>query len=450
MAKKTVRDIALTLLLRIEKEGGFSHLILSEAIRRQKIDPRDEKLLTELVYGTMERKITLDYYVQPFLKRPEKLADWVHILLRLSVFQFVFLDKIPIYAVINEAVQIAKYRGHKGIASLVNGVLRNVERKGVPSLDMIKDPVERLAVQTSHPIWLVERWIKDYGEAVATAICKANNTKKPINVRINRLRTTCGEMMPLLEQENMQVRQSELVKDAILIEKGNILKTSFIEDGFVTIQDQSSMLAASILEVEPGMTVLDPCSAPGGKATYLGELMENEGVVHAFDLHKNKINLIKRNAARLGLTNIQAQAKDARTLSENYAPESFDRILIDAPCSGFGVIRSKPDIKYTKQPADLAHLQKIQLAILANVCALLKPTGKLVYSTCTMNKVENEQVVQTFLENHPAFQVDASFLQEMKLLVKDMGKVGPYGLQIFPQSFGSDGFFMTRLTIRNS
>lgn len=445
MSKSNVREVALEMLLRIEKQGSFSHLLIAQALDKEKVPKKDEHLLTEIVYGTMERKMKLDFYLEPFIKKQKKLTDWVKMLLRMSVFQMQFLDNIPPYAIINEAVEIAKRKGHKGISSFVNGVLRNIQRNGVPSIDSITDKEKRLAIRTSHPEWLVRRWVKEYGFSITEEMCETNSKKKPISIRINRLRTTRNQVLKELEDAGIEAIPSPYVKDGIMIKKGNILTTNLVKEGLVTIQDQSSMLASLSLQVEPNMKVLDTCSAPGGKATYIGELMDNKGTIYAYDLHKNKLKLIVNNAERLGIENIQVAQQDARNLQEIHQAASFDRILIDAPCSGFGVIRSKADIKYNKSEEDIDKLHTVQLAILQHVSILLKQGGKLVYSTCTVNTKENEEVVQLFIKNNPEFTVDEQFLNECQTMFSDKARITSYGLQLFPQTIQSDGFFITRL-----
>ncbi|HLQ95343.1 MAG TPA: 16S rRNA (cytosine(967)-C(5))-methyltransferase RsmB [Pseudogracilibacillus sp.] len=449
MKQPNVREEALNIILRVDKDGGFSHLLVSNVIQKNSFDTRDANLLTELVYGTIEEKLTLDYYIRPFVKRPGKVEDWVMSLLRMSVFQYVYLDKIPMYAIINEAVTVAKSRGHKGISSFVNGVLRTMERKGLPDTASIADDIERLSVQTSTPKWLVERWTENYGYERTRRICEANKEKKPMTIRVNPQQVSTATMKEWLTDEGFLVESSSVIPNALQILEGNILKTDYVNLGYVTIQDISSMLAAQMLEVKPEMAVLDTCSAPGGKTGLLGENMHNTGVVHAYDLHVNKIRLVKEQANRLGLDNIQAKAMDARKLQEVYSAERFDRILVDAPCSGFGVIRSKPDIKYAKTKQQMARLPEIQLDILSHVAVLLHKGGKLVYCTCTMETAENEEVVKKFLDKHPEYTVDTTFLKEIEKFREQDVNITPFGLQIFPQSLQSDGFFISRL-IRQS
>lgn len=445
MEKNNVRYVALDLLMHIEKQGGFSHLVISQAIERENVKEIDQNLLTEIVYGTLEHKLTLDYYLQPFIQKQKKLADWVHILLRMSLFQLLYLDKVPAYAVINEAVEIAKIKGHRGIGSLVNGVLRNVNRQGVRDIEDIEDPLERLSIKTSHPLWLVELWNEAYGLTITEQICEANKQKKLINVRANRLKANKETILSMLKEAEIEAEPSAVIEHGINIVQGNIVQSELMQEGYVTVQDISSMLAAKFMQVEPRMKVLDTCSAPGGKTTYLAEAMDNTGEVYAYDLHKNKLKLIEGHAERLGLTNIQVDRQDARKLTEIHEAATFDRILVDAPCSGLGVIRSKPDIIYNKSIDDIERLQQIQINILAESSQLLKKDGKLVYSTCTINPLENEEVVEQFLQDYPTFEVDESFLTEIDDSLFERANKTAYGIQIFPHTFNSDGFFMTRL-----
>ncbi len=445
MTNSNVRKIAHQLLLRVEKSRSFSHLLITEALKKEKLKLVDEKLLTELVYGTLERQITLDYFISSFIHSKKKLDDGVNVLLRMSVYQLYYLTRIPPYAAVNEAVTIAKEKGHKGVSSFVNGILRSMIRDGFPNIEEIKDPIKYLSIKTSHPEWLVERWAQHYGYDKTKAMCETNVTVKPINIRVNTLKTTVKEVTKMLNEEKIEWKSPyQLLKHGIIITEGNVLKTKLVEDGYVTIQDLSSMLVAQLLDVKPAMKVLDTCSAPGGKATYIGEQMDNEGSIFAHDLHKNKLKLINNNAKRLGITNLNVSQQDARKLQEVYAEHTFDRILVDAPCSGLGVIRSKPEIKYEKSLTDFKNLQQIQLDILFHVTPLLKKTGKLIYSTCTVEKLENEEVVKLFLQKQSTLRVDEHFLKEVKDWSLPGVTITEYGMQIFPQSMNSDGFFITR------
>ncbi|WP_047981318.1 16S rRNA (cytosine(967)-C(5))-methyltransferase RsmB [Ornithinibacillus contaminans] len=443
--KYLLRNTIIDLLLRIDQDSGYSHLLLNHEMKSKNISSKDEGLLTEVVYGTIQRKMTLDFYLNHFINEKKKMEPWVRMLLRMSIYQMVYLDKVPDHAIIHEAVEIAKQRGHKGISSFVNAILRNVQRNGVPDTASIKDPVERLSVETSHPKWLVDRWIKVYGYDTTKEMCMENLKHKAISVRVQPMRITREDAINQLTIEGFEVSKSAFSEQGILIEKGNIIKSTLFTDGLLTIQDQSSMLVGEMLDAKPGDTVLDACSAPGGKATHIAEKMNNQGIVHAHDLHKKKINLIKEKAEQLQLSIIDAEAHDARKLQERYDAETFDRILVDAPCSGLGVMRGKPDIKYNKQKEDIERLAVIQTDILATVAPLLKKDGLLVYSTCTVDPAENEEVVKEFLTKYTNYEVDASFFDELPNVLKESEGISPYGLQIFPQTYHTDGFFLVRL-----
>lgn len=439
-----LREIMLDIIFRIEQDGGYSHLLIDHYVKKHNLSNKDTRLLTHVVYGTVQYQLTLDYYLEPFIKG-RKVDDWVKTLLRLSVYQMKYLDRIPSHAIIYDAVEIAKKKGHRGISSFVNGVLRNIQRKGFRDVTEIPSKQRQIATQTSHPEWLLNYWERQYGPETSEKIAKTNMKQKPQSIRIQPMRTSREEMMNQLRNLNMNVEQSLFSEQGIVIKDGNILETKFVEEGYVTIQDQSSMLVSELLQVEEGMTVLDACSAPGGKATHIAEKLNNTGKVHAHDLHKNKTNIVNNNAKRLQLSNIQVDQSDARKLSTIYDVETFDRIVLDVPCTGFGVIRSKPDIKYHKNEKDISQLSNVQFEILTSVAPLLKRDGKLIYSTCTITKDENERVIEQFLQENDDFQVDQSFFTDLPKELQHTEGVSEVGIQIFPQTYNTDGFFISRL-----
>jgi len=447
MKKIPVREIIHNIIYRIEKDGGFSHLLINHEVKKHQLSDRDKRLLTNVVYGTVQYKLTLDYFLAPFIGS-KKIEDWVLTLLRTAIYQMVFLDRIPNHAIIYDSVEIAKKKGHKGTASFVNGVLRNVQRKGLPKIADIEDVTKRLSVETSHPEWLINFWSKQYGQNLTEGIVKTNITEKPQSIRIQPMRTTRDKILSKLNEQNIMAKKSPFSKQGIIIEKGNVLDTELLENGYVTIQDQSSMLVSELMQIKRDMLVLDACSAPGGKATHIGEILENTGEVHAFDIHKNKLKLIERNAKRLGLNNLIVNQSDARNLTQLFDKKTFDRILLDVPCSGLGVIRGKPDIKYSKDESDIKNLSKIQYDILSSTSSLLKDTGKIIYSTCTITKNENELVIKQFLKEHDQFMVDESFFGDLPDTLKNSPGISEYGIQIFPQMYNTDGFFITRLMLK--
>lgn len=434
------RELALEALIQIEQGGAYSNLMLNQLFQQQaELDPRDRGLITELVYGTLQQQKFLDFHLQPFVKQHlNKLEHWVKQLLRLSIYQFMFLDRIPHHAVVHEAVEIAKRRGHRGTTGLVNGVLRNFLRSPRVSVDSIPDPVERLAVKTSHPTWLVRRFVKQWGMETAKNILEANNKPAPLTIRVNLLKTSREEVMEKLLDAGFKVEITTHSPVGLIIQSagnnlGSLTETELYQQGYFTIQDESSMLVAPLLAPQKGMKVLDACSAPGGKTTHIAELMGNQGYILAVDLHAHKQRLIEAASKRLGISIIETKTLDARRLPDWFSQQGknqplFDRILLDAPCTGFGVIRRKPDLKWKKQERDIAQIKEVQYELLTQVSKLLKVGGQLVYSTCTIEKEENDQQIARFLEEHPQFICLENSTQ-----------------QILPHQFGSDGFFMTKL-----
>ncbi|WP_036832321.1 16S rRNA (cytosine(967)-C(5))-methyltransferase RsmB [Pontibacillus litoralis] len=445
MSKNSVREVALDIVTRVGHQGGFSHLLINKTIQQKGLSHKDTALLTEMVYGTIQRKDTLDYFLSPYIHNKKKLKPWVLWLLYMSCYQMVYLDRVPDHAVIHEAVEIAKKRGHKGIVSMVNGVLRNLQRKGPASLEEIAEPMQRLAIETSHPLWLVNRWVEMYGMDETARMCYKNLERSMMTVRVNTTRTTREEVIKHLTDDGFKVAPTTLSEQGIVIHEGNIIQHPLFQEGALTVQDESSMLVGEMMDVQEEMNVLDACSAPGGKSTHIAEKMNNTGAVHAYDLHAKKVALVKQKAEQLGLTTIKTAASDARMLPQQYDEHTFDRILLDAPCSGLGVVRGKPDIKYAKSEDDVIKLANIQLQLLQSVSRLLKKNGKLIYSTCTVDRKENEEVVASFLREHPEYEVDPSFFTDLPKETNGLVGLSQWGLQLFPHDFDSDGFFLTRL-----
>lgn len=456
--KASARDTALHVLTEVEQEGAYSNLLLNSALQKSGLTGPEAGLATELVYGTISRKNTIDYYLDQFVaKGVAKLQPWVRNLLRLSFYQIYYLDRIPPHAAVNEAVNIAKRRGHQGISGMVNGVLRNVlRRKEELKLPEGLPPARRIALEHSHPEWLVSNWIGQYGEDTAEAICRANNESPPVSVRVNQARIGRDELMQRMEERGLEVMASLVSPDGIIVKSGgNMALTDWYEEGLLSIQDESSMLVAEAVDPQGGMKVLDCCAAPGGKACHMAERMEGSGEVIANDIHPHKVKLIADQAARLRLGNVQALAGDAVELGKRFDPESFDRVLLDAPCSGLGVIRRKPDLKWAKTPEDISEITELQRELLETVSGLLKPGGVLVYSTCTIDPRENEEMVKQFLARHPEFEADPAAAMWQRLGRKndaEQQEAGStqkgFGLQILPQHYHSDGFYIARLRKR--
>jgi 16S rRNA (cytosine967-C5)-methyltransferase len=448
---RSAREVALDVLIRVERDQSYSNLLLDKALHDQALKRSDAALATELVYGTIQRLNTIDYFLEKFVHNGIRhLQPWVRCLLRLSFYQLLYLDRIPAHAAVHEAVNIAKKRGRGGgTAGLVNAVLRNAlrhpERLEVPAEG---PPVRRIALKHSHPEWLVARWMRQYGEETAEAICAANNLPPRGSVRANAMRTSREQLVERLRADGLDASPSPLAPSGIIVQRGgNLARTRWYREGELSIQDESSMLVAEIVAPLPGMRVLDCCAAPGGKATHMAEMMRDAGEICAVDLHAHKVKLIEEQARRLNLSCIRAIACDARQLPDRFAPQSFDRILLDAPCSGFGVIRRKPELKWRKSEADITALSALQQDLLRRVGKLLKPGGALVYSTCTIEREENESVVEAFVREHPEFVIDRTDFPQLPDPVR--ASLAQRGMvQILPSDYGSDGFFIARLRRR--
>ncbi|MFV9509932.1 16S rRNA (cytosine(967)-C(5))-methyltransferase RsmB [Tepidibacillus sp. LV47] len=451
MTKKlTAREIALDVLTKVDTKHSYSNLQLNQTLQKNNLSRVDANFATQLIYGTIQHLNRIDWMLKPFVRIPlAELEPWIRNLLRLSIYQIWYLDKIPSHAVVNEAVNIAKKWGHKGIAGMVNAVLRHFLRKK----EEIKIPTdlpqqERIALEYSHPEWLVSRLIEDYGIEEAEQICRVNNLPPYQSLRVNPLKISRDEMIKLLKEEyadKIQVWPSPLSEQGIMVKGvGNLALSKWYEMGYFTIQDGSSMLVAEVLDPKPGMTVLDAAAAPGGKTTHIAEKMLDKGKIIAADIHKHKIPLIEEQQKRLGLHIIETIHADARELREHFPPV-FDRILLDVPCSGLGVIRRKPDLKWAKTKDQIQQITTVQREILDTVSPLLKPGGVLVYSTCTMVKEENQDMVLSFIKNHPEFELDYNLPKYLPQIVNERLDTKKGMIQILPHHFDTDGFFISRL-----
>ena len=465
----------MDILTRVEEDKSYSNLLLNQALQKGAMERADAALATEIVYGTIQRLNTIDYFLGRFVaKGLDKLQPWVRNLLRLSFYQLYYLQRIPPHAAVNESVNLAKKRGHQGISGMVNAILRNVLRqKDTLTLPAGLDPVQRIALEHSHPQWLVARWVGEYGAELAERMCAADNVPPHASARANLMRGSRDRLLERMQGDGISVRPSRLAPAGIVAEgAGNLALSARYAAGELSVQDESSMLVGEAVAPEPGMSVLDCCAAPGGKTAHMAELMAGRGTVTACDVHEHKRKLIADQAERLGLKEcVRTVIADARSLSGLYPPESFDRILLDAPCSGLGVIRRKPDLKWAKQEREIAELALLQKELLEAVHGLLKPGGILVYSTCSTERVENRDQVEAFMRNHSDFSLDPlpeRLLTEGFQLVanqtahEDGGKqVAEAGLperqqllrrealsgmvQILPCDWGTDGFFIARL-----
>ena len=437
----TAREVALQALSEIISSGTYSKSSISGLIEKNQLSAQDRALMTEIVYGTLRHFHLLEFYSEPYFKG--KVKGWFKLLIYLTLYQILYLGQVPQHGAINEAVNIAKKRGGQFTGGVANKILRELCRNPLRPLEEIQDPSQRLATQYSHPLWLVKLWQSQYGEEETVAILKANNERGPLSLRTNTQKMGREQLMEQLLKEGIEVKASHLNPEALIVVKGNPIRTQAFLEGAFYIQDEASMLVAHALAPEADSRVLDVCSAPGGKATHIGALLNGTGKVVAHDLYPQKIKLIEENATRLGLSNIEASVLDATALGGNYPPESFDYLMVDAPCSALGTLRRHPEAKFLKKPQDLDQVLQVSEKILAEASKLLKPGGRLVFSTCTMNRKENEKQVERFLKGHPQFELDPTLSKRMPKPLQDEAKSGM--IQLFPSQHKTDGFFIAAL-----
>ena len=427
---ETARNLALAVLEDVFVNQAYSNIALNKHLKGSQLSAADKGLVTEIVYGTVARKLTLEWYLSHFIEDRDKLDNWLYILLLLSAYQLRYLDKIPNHAVVNEAVELAKAR-KKGSEKLVNAVLRRILREGWPDITSIKRKNKRDSIAYSLPVWLVSKLKEEYGEERAQAIFESLLVRNKASIRVTDL-SRKEEIKAVLEASDSPLAASGLVK-----EQGHFAGHDLFVEGAITIQDESSQLVAPTLDLQGDEEILDACAAPGGKTAHMASYLTS-GKVIALDLYDHKLDLIQENAQRLGVANrVQTQKLDARKVHEFFEKDSFDKILVDAPCSGIGLLRRKPDIKYNKETADFASLQQIQLEILGSVCQTLRKGGIITYSTCTIVSEENFHVVEAFLESHPEFE-QVKLEHECKDILKDGC------ILITPELYGSDGFFISQ------
>ncbi len=460
---KNPRETALRILMDVESKKAYANLALSAALDENENGKLDRAFITELVYGTLRTLNTLDWALGKHLRRPlSGLTVPVRNILRLGTYQVLFMNRIPESAAVNEAVKLARRYGHAGTVKFVNGVLRNLVRSGT-ELDYPqpgKEPVEYISLRYSHPQWLVRRWLKEYGFEETEALCRVNNQPAPNTVRVNTLKTDTGSLQTLLHQQGIETVKGKYADNCLhlngFVSLGAI--TQF-KTGLFQVQDESSILVGQALRPEPGTRVIDVAAAPGGKSTHLAQLMQNRGEIIALDVHEHKINLIKENCRRLGVEIVHACQGDARKIpghclrkgdpsmspTDECTQLMADYVLVDAPCSGLGVLRRRPDARWRKEETQIWELAELQLQILNAVDRVLKPGGVLVYSTCTITREENLGQVEAFLAKHGEYELEPLTGLLPGELDRDNTMQKGY-LQILPHIHdGLDGFFMARL-----
>lgn len=436
------RKLALEALYKIDKEEAYSNIVLDELLNKNRnvLSNKDINFISELVYGVTTWKLTLDTIIQKYSKiKIKKISPWVINILRMGAYQIVFLDKVPKSAAVNESVNLCKKYGGKSVG-FVNAILRKVEKSDYLELFEIKNDIEKISKTTSMPEWIVRELNKEFDPEKVNEICENSNLKPKITIRINNLKITKNELKKSLQSKEIEVEDG-IIEDFLYLKNvKNITNLDEYKKGLFTMQDESAGLTALVLNPKEGESILDCCSAPGGKTTYIAELMNNKGNVIAWDLYKHRLDKVQENSKRLGIDIIKIEENDATVLKEEYI-EKFDKILIDAPCLGLGVIKRKPDIKWQRKFEDIEEISKIQEKILNTCSKYLKKGGILVYSTCSIIQSENEKIVENFLKSE-SFELEEINNVNIENLKNKITKKGI--IKLYP-SENMDGFFISKL-----
>lgn len=419
------RRIAYLTLMDVEVKQAYSNISLNHHIRSGK--PEAPAFVRELVYGVLENKLYLDYIIEQFIKTPMgKLKASDLTVLRMGIYQMKFLDGVPEYAAVNESVDLAK-RYCRGREGFINGVLRSFLRAGkeVELPDRSKDEVRYLSIRYSYEPWIIELWLEQYAPEFVEELLAAGNKTPDLVIRVNTLKTSREDVKRRIIARGYRAEDGFFCKEALHVEGRGLIGGKLYNSGMFSVQDESSMLAVNMLDPQPGEMVMDVCAAPGGKTLAIAEKMQNRGAVSAWDIYKRKLAIIDREAERLGIDIVTTRSWDA-TRVDSSMMEKADRVLVDAPCSGLGVVRRKPEIKYKKKTREFDDFPRKQLAILSASSKYVKPGGILVYSTCTISPYENQQVIKEFLKKNTSFSKEEE-------------------LQLLPNINNTDGFFICKM-----
>jgi len=449
-APTRTRLLALRVLERVQRASAFADIALNVALTRSGLSAPDRAFATELVYGTLRWRGRIDYLLEQCLDRDlEKLEPLVATALRLGAYQIVFTDGVPATAAVDESVRCVRAAGVERATGLVNAVLRRLatEHARIPLPKLESDPIDHLVHALSLPRWIAERWLAIFGPAEAAALARASNEAPPLTVRVNRQRKSVAELLADVSERFPDAVPCRLARDGVQLgRRGNPgLDPGFLRGDF-TVQDEASQLVVGLLDAAAGERILDVCAAPGGKTTAIAERVGHDGRVLALDRHARRLGLVSRSARRLGLDNIDCSERDATRPLGDLAAAPFDRVLVDAPCSGLGTLRRHPDARWRIQPGDPDKLAAIQAALLRSAAAVVKPGGTLVYSTCTVLPEENEWIIEAFLKTSPDFELTrpSELPPEVRSVI---GKDG--ALRCLPHRHDADGFYAARLE-RNS
>lgn len=419
------RKTAYFTLIDVESKKSYSNMALNHHIKCSK--PNSPAFVRELVYGVLENQKLLDYIIEKLVPSGvAKIKTNDLIILRMGIYQIRNMDSVPDYAAVNESVMLAK-RFARGRESFINAVLRSYIKEryllALPERD--EDPIKHLSIKYSYEPWIIELWLEQYKMDFVEELLKAGNSTPEVTIRLNWLKIMKEDLIKRLKGLGYEVEPGKICDNALKVTGSGLLETELYKQGMFSVQDEASMLTSVMLAPRHGDVVMDVCAAPGGKTLAIAERMNNTGKIYASDVYKRKLAIIENEAKRLGITNIETRTWDATKLDSTMI-EKADKVLVDAPCSGLGVIRKKPEIKYKKRTAEMDLLPRKQLAILSTSSAYVKPGGVLIYSTCTINPYENQRVVEAFLAKNPSFKKEEA-------------------VQLLPNVNGTDGFFICKM-----
>lgn len=439
--KQNIRLLAVKALSDINRNGAYANITLQDYISKHNLADLDRRFFTELVYGVVRRRNYLDAIIVHFAKRPlKKLSSMVVEILRLGIYQIIYMDKVPESAAVNESVKLAK-KLTRGLSGFVNAILRSVirEQDSIGVEDLASNDIEVISFIYNIPLWLIDLWMSEFGRDKTESLCAWFNQQPKLTARINTILIDIPQCLTLLKEQGWDISQDSNYKDIIYINshRGSLEKSDAVIKGYITFMDKASMLVARLVNPQPGERVLDCCAAPGGKSMYMAALMDNTGSLMSCDIHEHKIALMESNAQRLGISIVQTKVQDATELPSAWK-SYFDRVLVDVPCSGLGILQKKLDMRWRKDESTLSELPPLQLAILEQAAMTVKEKGYLVYSTCTLNYKENEDVVEAFLQKHKEFSivpVGTDFP-----LKSNNGMITTY-----PPTDDMDGFFMVKM-----
>ena len=448
MTDSNPRQVALNALCDVLLKDAYAEVALDRAFSHLTLSPQDYGLVSELVYGIVRRQRTLDALINQFASKPApQQPPKLRLILQIGFYQLRYLTQVPPSAAVNTSVELAKTNGLGKLSGVVNGILRHYirqrEKAGDP-LQLPDDPVQKLGIQYSFPDWLIQLWCDEFGEATANQLATWFNQSPSIDLRMNPLQTTRETVEKALTEAKIEYSPLPFVPFGLRLASGvgKIENLPGFSEGWWTVQDFSAQLVSYLLSPQAGETIIDACAAPGGKTTHIAELMGDKGKIWALDRAASRLQKVTKNAQRLQLNSIETAVGDARELSQ--FQNTADRLLIDAPCSGLGTLHRRTDLRWRQTPDNLVALAKLQQEILTASATWVKPNGVLVYATCTINPLENEEVIQAFLSHHPQWQIE--FPPET---FPAPSLVSPAGwLKLMPTEHNSDGFFMVRLRRR--